>query len=133
MMKKMMLVVAMGTAVLFAGNQNVMTLSELTDENIESFMQGKLQDTIVKCPAGMVLPLTLSLKGEFLALESEGESSVKILKTCFMKCVGETYLFSIDGKSWKEFPEFFTGKLSAEFHNTDKGPFARLVCKLDQK
>jgi hypothetical protein len=133
MIKKMMLVGAMGTAVLFAGNQNVVALSELTDETIESFMQGKLQDTIVKCPAGMVLPLTLSLQGEFLALESEGGSSVKILKTCFVKCVGETYLFSIDGKSWKEFPEFFAGELRAEFHNTDKGPFARVDFKLDQK
>jgi hypothetical protein len=131
MMKKMMLIGVLGTA-LCAANQ-VVTLSELTDENIESFTQGKLQDTIVKCPAGMVLPLTLSLQGEFLALKSEGESSVKILKTCFVKCQGETYLFSLDGKSWKEFSEFFTGKLSAEFHNTNEGPFTHVGCELHQK
>jgi hypothetical protein len=130
-MKKVMLIGVLGTALCAANH--VVSLSELTDENIESFTQGKLQDTVVKCPAGMVLPLTLSLQGEFLALESAGESSVKILKTCFMKCLGETYLFSLDGKTWKEFSEFFTGKLSAEFHNTDKGPFAHVGCELFQK
>ena len=128
-MKKMLLVGVLGTALCAANH--VVSLNELTDENIESFTQGKLQDAIVKCPAGMVLPLTLSLKGEFLA--SEGESSLKILKTCFVKCVGETYLFSLDGKSWKEFSEFFTGKLSAEFHNTAKGSFAHLGCELHRK
>jgi len=130
-MKKMLLIGMLGT-VMGAANQ-VVSLNQLSDENIESFTQGKLQDTIVKCPAGMVLPLTLSLQGEFLALESEGQSSVKILKTCFVKCVGETYLFSLDGKSWKEFSDFFTGKLSAEFHNTDKGPFGHMGCELHQK
>lgn len=128
-MKKMLLVGVLGTA-MCAANQ-VVSLNEITDENIESFTQGKMQDTIVKCPAGMVLPLTLSLKGEFLALE--GHSSVKILKSCFVKYVEEMYLFSLDGKSWKEFSEFFTGKLSAEFHNTDKGPFAHVGCELRLK
>jgi hypothetical protein len=131
MMKKVMLIGILGTA-LCAANQ-VVSLNELTDENIESFFHGKLHDTVVKCPAGMVLPLTMSLQGEFLALESEGESSVKILKTCFVKCLGETYLFSLDGKCWKEFSGFFTGKLSAEFHNTDKGPFAHVGCELHRK
>lgn len=130
-MKKMLLVGVLGTALCAANH--VVSLNELTDENIESFTQGKMHDTIVKCPAGMVLPLTLSLQGEFLALESKEQSSVKILKACFVKCVGETYLFSLDGKNWKEFSEFFTGKLSAEFHNTDKGSFAHVSCELFQK
>jgi hypothetical protein len=129
MIKKMLLVGVLGTAACFASQ--VVNLTELTDAHIESFTQGKLQDTIVKCLAGTVLPLTLSLQGEFLA--SEGESSLKILKTCFVKYVEETYLFSLDGKSWKEFSEFFTGKLSAEFHNTGKGPFAHVGCELHQK
>lgn len=130
-MKKMMLVGALGIAVLCA--DKVVCLSEVTDADIESFTQGKMKDTIVKCPAGMVLPLNFSLKGEFLAVESEGESSVKILKTCFMKCLGETYLFSLDGKNWKEFSEFFTGNLSASFHNTGSGPFVGVSCELNQK
>ena len=133
MMKKMMLVAAMGTAVLFAADQKVVSLSELTDENVESFTRGKLQDAVIKCPAGTVLPLTLSLKGEFLAIETEGRPSVKILKTCFAKCVGEAFLFSLDGKNWKEFSEFFTGNLSVEFHNTDNGPFVGVSCGLNQK
>ena len=91
----------LGTAACFASQ--VVSINELTDAHIESFTQGKLQDTIVKCPAGMVLPLTLSLQGEFFA--SEGESSLKILKTCFVKYTGETYLLSLDGKSWKEFSD----------------------------
>ncbi len=129
MIKKTLLIGMLGTAACFASQ--VVSINELTDAHIESFTQGKLQDTIVKCPAGMVLPLTLSLQGEFFA--SEGESSLKILKTCFVKCVEETYLLSLDGKSWKEFSEFFTGKLSAEFHNTDKGSFAHLGCELHRK
>lgn len=130
MMKKVMLVGVLGSAMLFA-DQKIVSLSELTDENVESFTKGKLQDMVVKCPAGMVLPLTLSLQGEFL--ESDGHSSVKILKTCLVKCLGETFLFSLDGKNWKEFSAFFTGNLSVEFHNTDNGPFVGVHCGLQQK
>ncbi|HEX2578903.1 MAG TPA: hypothetical protein VHK67_00675 [Rhabdochlamydiaceae bacterium] len=131
MMKKMMLITILGTALCAA--EQVVSLYDLADENIEQFMQGKLQDVVVKCPAGMVLPLTFSLQGEFLGLESASQSSMKILKTCFVKCYGEKYLFSLDGKRWKEFSEFFTGKLHAEFHNTESGPLAYVGCELHQK
>jgi len=131
MMKKMMLMGILATAMCVA--EQVVNLYDLTDENIESFTQGKLPDVVVKCPAGTVMPLTFSLQGEFLGLESAGHSSMKILKTCFVKCHGETFLFSLDGKRWKEFSEFFTGKLNAEFHNTENGPIAHVGCELHQK
>ena len=75
-----------------------MSLGDLTEETLENFTKGKQQNVVVECPAGMVLPLTLSLQGEFLALESRGETAahVKILKTCFMKCINETFFFNID-------------------------------------
>jgi len=134
-MKRILLIGVMGTAILCAAEPEVVSLGDLTEETLENFTKGKQQNVVVECPAGMVLPLTLSLQGEFLALESRGETAahVKILKTCFMKCINETFFFSLDRKSWKEFSEFFTGKLSAEFHNTDKGPFFGVGCELHQK
>lgn len=133
MIKSVLLIGAMASAMLFAGNQQVVSLNELSNEKLESFTQGKLQDIAVACPAGMVLPLKFSLQGEFLALESEGASSVKILKTCFLKCVGGEFLCSLDGKNWKGVLEIFTGNLGVELDNSNNGPFINVSCELNQK
>jgi len=136
MMKSMLLVAGMGVAAVFADPKiEMVNLSDLTEKTLESFTQGKLPNTVIVCPAGTVLPLTLSLEGEFLSLESSEEfpAQVKIVKTCLVKCQGETFFFSLDGKNWKEFSEFFTGKLGAAFHTSDQGPFVGLDCELNQK
>ena len=130
------MVAVAGTAMVFADPKpEVVSLLDLKQEMIESFMHGKLSNIIVACPAGTILPLKLAVQGEFLALESKEEvpAYVKILKTCLVKSAGEAFLVSLDGKNWKDFSEFFTGKLGAQFQNSEQGAFVGLSCELNQR
>ncbi len=99
----------------------VITLAELTKEMVEDFFTGKAPQVILECMQGSNLPFNLSLKGEFLALEAEDNpGALKVLKTCFIKSVGDTFFFSSDLHNWKDFQEFFTGAIEVTL-NADEG------------
>jgi hypothetical protein len=135
MMKRILVIAAMGTAAVFAADPQVISLVDLNKETVEDFTEGKLPNIIISCPEGTILPLTFSLKGEFLALDSQEEfpAHVKIIKTCLVKCVEETFLFSLDGKKWKDFSKFFTGNVGVGFYATDKGPYLGVDCELKHR
>lgn len=89
-------------------------LSDLNDQVLQDFSQGNRSDLIIACEEGSALPFKLSLKGQFLALESMPQSPLylKVLKTCFIRCEEqENFLFSTDLQAWRAFSEFFTGEL----------------------
>ncbi len=135
-MMRVLLVAVAGTTMVFADTKpEVVSLIDLKQEMIENFMQGKLSNMVVECPAGTVLPLKLSMQGEFLALRSKEEipAYVKILKTCLVKSAGETFLVSLDGKNWKDFSDFFTGKVGVQFQNSEQGAFVGLSCELNHR
>lgn len=111
-MRLLILGFLLGISPLFADDQ-ILVLSELTSEMKEDFLNGK----VLECLEGTVLPFRFSLKGEFL--EGENFSTIKVLKTCFIKCVNEVFLFSTDLKDWKEFHKFFNGNLGVSL---DAGP-----------
>jgi len=135
-----------GFSALFAANQNgaaldiletkgqVIALRELTKEMVEDFFTGKTPQAILECTEGSNLPLYLSLKGEFLALEGEAPSiKIRVLKTCFIKCQKESFFFSSDLENWKEFDEFFTGEVGVCLNIEDETPVARLNIDLNQR
>ncbi len=132
---KFLWIAVLGIAVIWGVGLNArpIALGEMTQGMVEDFIQGKQQDMVVICPEGTVLPLNLSLKGEFLALQEHAPVHVKILKTCWVKCVEGTFLFSLDAKNWKDFSEFFTGKLGASVGIHEQGPFAGVECELLQR
>lgn len=118
-------------------NQNqIISLSELDDRVIQDFSNGKIGDAIVKCPEGTSLPFKLTLKGQFLALESTSilPLYLKVLKTCYVRCEGkENFLFSTDLQTWKGFSEFFTGELKASVETENGGPVAGLQLELNER
>lgn len=113
----------------------IISLSDLNDNVIEDFSNGNM-DCIVECREGTTLPFKLTLKGEFLALESAAISPLylKILKTCYVRCDGkENFLFSTDLQNWKEFSEFFTGELTVAIETENGGPVAGLQLELNER
>ena len=127
---KFLMIATLAAASIFGAEAT--RLEDLTKESLEDFVEGKSENMIVACPAGLVLPLNLSLKGEFLALEPH-QQAVKILKTCFVKQVKETFYFSADGKTWKDFSQFFTGKLGVSISIEQDKPVAGVECELTQR
>jgi hypothetical protein len=71
---KLLLAAVLGTAALFAdGKPAIVKVGDLTPEALEDFSKGKLQNMAVLLPAGQVLPLRFSVRGEFLALDTHEE------------------------------------------------------------
>jgi len=114
----------------------VINLSDLSDRIIQDFSNGKMSDVIVECSEGVSLPFKITLKGQFLSLESAAISPLylKVLKTCYVRCEGrENFLFSTDLHTWKGFPEFFTGEVRASVEMENGGPIAGLQLELNQR
>jgi hypothetical protein len=105
----------------------IISLTDLTEELINDFSQGNTPDMIVECRAGTYLPFTMSLTGEFVALEGADETSLylKLLQTCYVRCLGEgNFLFSTDLQQWKSHSEFFTGRVEVHVSLQDGVPAA---------
>ena len=106
----------------------VIRLSEITEEMIQDFFTGKRSQWVLECPEGSVLPFHFSVKGEFLAVEDTW-SEVKVLKNCFIKRLNDKFLFSTDLQQWKEFQNFFSGKIGVAL-NLEEGDLT-LGCHLE--
>lgn len=114
----------------------IISLSDLNDRVIQDFSNGKMSDLIVECSEGINLPFKVTLKGQFLALESASIAPLylKVLKTCYVRCDGrENFLFSTDLHIWKGFSEFFTGELKVSIETENGGPVAGLQLELNQR
>jgi hypothetical protein len=83
---------------------DIIPLTEMS----ERFSTG---EEILECQEGVELPFEFVLQGEYLSLTGV-EQTVKVEKTCYIKCVGEELYFSSDLKKWSPFLEFFTGSVS---------------------
>ena len=140
-----MLMAVMGSGPLMAApilthkewqDNQVISLLDLNESVIQDFTQGKMGDYILKCPEGACLPLKMTLKGQFLALESTAITPLylKILKTCYVRCeTQENFLFSTDLQTWKGFSEFFTGALNVSVDHQNGGPVAGVELELNQR
>lgn len=106
----------------------IITLTDLTQKTIADFFADGAEHFVLECTEGMILPLNLSFKGEFLALDIDGASCmIKVLQTCYIKSVDGTLLFSSDVHDWKTFQEFFTGMMSVSL-NVVEGDVAVGLC-----
>ena len=117
------------------GNQ-AMSLLSISQQEIQDFSQGKLADYILECPAGACLPLTVALKGNFLALEPTSDTPLylRVLKSCYVRCEEkENFLFSTDLQKWEGFSEFFTGNLTVSVENLNRSPSAGIGLELNQR
>ena len=117
-------------------HNQIICLSDLNDRVIQDFSQGNIGDFVVECPAGASLPFKLTLKGEFLGLESAAAAPLylNVLKTCYVRCEEkENFLFSTDLQTWKGFSEFFTGSLNVSVEAENGGPVAGLKFELNQR
>src|SRR4029077_21026346 len=110
----------------------IVTLSELTKERVEDFFAGKRSEFILECTEGAILPFKLSFQGDFFALaDDEVSLAIKILKTCYIKCIDETFFFSTDLQNWKGFQEFFTGMMGVSLDVNENIPTVGLNIELN--
>lgn len=90
----------------------IMTLTELTQDSIEDFFAGA-PNLVLECTEGTTLPFNLYIRGGVLALDSGCTSSaIRVLQTCYIKVVDDTFFFSRDLYRWSNFQEYFTGMMS---------------------
>jgi hypothetical protein len=114
----------------------VIHLADLEQQVIQDFSQGKMRGTIVECPEGACLPLTMTIKGQFLALESAATAPMilRVLQSCYVRCdMPEHFLFSIDQQEWKEFSEFFTGSIKVSVDAQNGEVVAEVELELNQR
>lgn len=117
-------------------SDRIVSLLAFDEGMAQDFLQGKMTDYAVECPAGSCLPLKMIIKGEFLSLDSAEIAPLylRILKTCYIRYEGkDTFLFSTDLQKWKGFSEFFTGELKASVNSENGGPIAGLELELNQR
>ena len=116
-------------------SDQIVRVEDLNQQEIEGFSQGRLGDHILECHEGTFLPLKMDLKGEFLSLQSTAAPLyLKIMKTCYIRCEEkEHFLFSTDLQSWKDFSEFFTGRVGVSVKAEKDGVIAGLEIELDQR
>jgi hypothetical protein len=114
---------------------HVIDLRDLTDNGLEDFFSGALPQTAIEIPEGAGLPLNLSLTGDFLTLESNNSEiyTFKVIKTCFLRCVKGTFLFSTDLQNWAEFDEFFSGSVNVSLDTSEGAPKVGISIELKQK
>ena len=135
----LMMAIASGSLMAAPQSQSynqIIRLSDLNDRVIQDFSQGNMGDFVVECSAGASLPFRLTLKGEFLGLESASLAPLQlnVLKTCYVRCLEkENFLFSTDLQDWKGFSEFFTGSLNVSVEAETGSPVAGLQFELNQR
>ncbi|MCH9634528.1 MAG: hypothetical protein S4CHLAM7_12810 [Chlamydiae bacterium] len=107
-----------------SNKQNVETNSSASKTNdlTQNFWLEK------KFSAGDSFPIDLQVKGEVFQLADSRVGSIKIIHDFFVKCSENDLLFSLDGESWSEFTELFSGEFgfSTDFSDTNailKGVF----------
>ncbi len=138
-----LLIAILGTSSLMAGHKKknkrageepaqVLSFEEFALDAVDGFSKGKSQNYIVECPAGMQLPLKLSMSGDMFQVEpNDSIVNIKLLKPCYVKCTKKQgLLFSVDMEKWKEFDEFFSGSVSASLGVQDYYPLAKLELDL---
>lgn len=114
---------------------HVVGLGELTDSNVGDFFSGLLPQIAIEIPEGARLPLSLSLSGDFITLESDRPEiyTLKVIKTCFLRCADGIFLFSTDLQNWLEFDEFFSGNVTVSVDTSEILPKIGVSIELNQK
>ena len=113
---------------------HVISFKELSESGLPDFFSGSLPQIAVEIPEGAGLTFNLSLNGEFLALEPNNQDfTIKVIKTCFLRSVEGSFLFSTDLESWAEFEEFFSGNVGVSVDTSEIIPKISLSLELNQK
>ena len=92
----------------------IINLKNTDRSTLERFFSGQYPNIVLECVEGDNFPIQLCLSGNFLNLVvlEQPKYVLKMMKPCFIRFDGDNFLFSVDLSDWKEFKDFFSGKLS---------------------
>ena len=113
----------------------VVGLGDLTETGVGEFCNGLLPQIAIEIPEGARLPLNLFLSGDFLTLESDRPEiyTLRVIKTCYLRCVEGIFLFSTDLQNWLGFDEFFSGNVTISLDTAEIVPKIGISIELNQK
>lgn len=108
-------------------DDRVYCLSEMTAEGLLD-LQENLSSSILVCPAGTFLPISLFLTGDFLEMSSECTSNhpLKIKKTFYLRIRNGDLEISFDGVEWGSWERKLTGALSVQIEMQGETPHLRV-------
>jgi hypothetical protein len=105
----------------------VIPLSSMSDELYADFREGRLGDVIVRVDEGSSLKMLFVMLGDTLALEESSAMRVRVLRTLFLRVIGEELQFSLDCQTWGTPPQIFRSNLAMMInvdHDMPTGAFA---------
>ena len=107
-----------------AKDLHVINVTDLTDKELDTIMQGKNPLIAVEFSQGTVVPIGFFLKGNLIQL-SENQvncGQLTILQTFYVRNVQDQLILSSDLLEWKPFMEFITGTASVALNIQNYGP-----------
>ena len=152
-MKKVMLTMLLGGSLVFCSNskevfipeytieygsdmQMERSITEISEQDHQRFMNGKLHDMILRIDEGYSFNLNFFLCGDVFSMRGDEDAKYRVdtKRSFYMKApANNTFVFSLDKKTWKSFGEFFRGGLNASLlpGNQDAEHVAKVTCKLN--
>lgn len=116
------------------GHMQVVKLVDMNLELLQEYFSGMNDNVVLECSEGMNLPFNFTLQGEFLMLHTdEYKDCIRVLKTCYIRCKENNFIFSTDLQNWQEFSDFFSGSLSVGVDVNEGAPKINLNIELNQK
>lgn len=109
-------------------------LPEISEETLLEYFTNS-PSSILVCPAGSTLPVSVMLNGDILSLELSEVSSItlKIKETLYLRLQNEQMIFSLDGTTWKDWLEMFVGEISIQLSVENAIPQLKLGAELNQR
>lgn len=75
-----------------------------------------------KFKAGETLPFSFEVQGNIIQISPENVGTVRVVHDFFVQASESDLLFSVDGKEWSDFTDFFTGNLGFSLNMMDANP-----------
>jgi hypothetical protein len=97
-------------------------LTQISQEEVQQFLEHPSPSSILRCPEGSSLPLTFFLKGDLLELTSSGSVMYRltIKQTFYLRLQEEQVFISMDGLNWKSWEEQLTGMIGVSLTHVQK-------------
>lgn len=111
----------------------VITVSDLMNNNLEDFFKGKTPHIALKCEKGINLPFKFLIKGNIVSVNPKDSSTITAMETFYIRCMGEFFLFSTNLTEWKKFLEFFQLEMGVSLNLLEGTPGVGLNIDLNRQ
>lgn len=133
---RIMTVLMAAFSVMASPLSSVVTLSDLSKEQLEAFAAGELEEMVVEIPEGLIVPFSaINITGDLLKMSGEPEVlRVEVMQTCFVRSNKGGFELSSDGVEWAPLKRFFTGTIGGSLSvGSEGGPCLQFNMELNKR